>query len=291
MRLLRSPALARLAGSRSPGRLRSPALALLAGALAGPLLAHDFWIEPSSFRPEVKTTVSARLMVGQNFQGEGVGRNPALILKFFLASAAGEDPLAGRSGDDPAGTVTISSPGLQALAYRSGNSAVSLEARKFEDYLREEGLERIIAERARRGESQKASRELFSRCAKALLFAGPLGPKGEDRELGLTLELRAEKNPYGLRAGSELPVRLLYDGKPLVGALVTAMPHGRAQDKLSQRTDRNGRVHLHLPYGGVWLVKAVHMIPAPADSGADWQSLWASLPFEIPTALTIGNAP
>ncbi|HEY4229371.1 MAG TPA: DUF4198 domain-containing protein [Thermoanaerobaculia bacterium] len=272
-------------------RLRFLALALLALAGSSPLLAHDFWIEPSSFRPEVKSTVSARLMVGQNFQGEPLPRNPALILKFFLASAAGEDPLAGRSGDEPAGTVTISSPGLQALAYRSGNSAVSLEPQKFEDYLREEGLERIVAERARRGDSQKPSRELFSRCAKALLFAGPLGPTGEDRELGLTLELRAEKNPYGLRAGSELPVRLLYEGKPLVGALVTAVPYGRAQDKLSQRTDRNGRVRLHLPYGGVWLVKAVHMVAAPADSGADWQSLWASLTFEIPTALTIGNTP
>ena len=271
--------------------LRSTALAMLVGASTCPLLAHDFWIEPSSFRPEVKSTVSARLMVGQNFKGEPLPRNPALILKFFLASAAGEDPLAGRSGDDPAGTVTISWPGLQTLAYRSGNSAVSLEAQKFEDYLREEGLERIVAERARRGDSQKPSRELFSRCAKALLFAGPLGPSGEDRELGLTLELRAEKNPYGLRAGSELPVRLLYEGKPLVGALVTAMPHARAQDKLSQRTDRNGRVHLHLPYGGVWLVKAVHMVAAPADSGADWQSLWASLTFASRGATPVGNTP
>jgi uncharacterized GH25 family protein len=271
--------------------VRSAALVLVAGALAVPLRAHDFWIEPSTFRPELQSAVSARLMVGQNFRGEPVPRNPALILKFFLASAAGEVPLAGRSGDDPAGTVVISAPGLQALAYRSSNSAVSLEPQKFEDYLREEGLERIVAERARRGDSQKPSRELFSRCAKALLYAGPLGPAGEDRELGLTLELRAEKNPYGLRAGSELPVRLLYEGKPLAGALVTAVPYGRAQDKLSQRTDRKGRVHLHLPYGGVWLVKSVHMVPAPPDAGADWESLWASLTFEIPTALTIGNAP
>ena len=33
---------------------------------------------------------------------------------------------------------------------------------------------------------------------------------------------------------------------------------------------------------GVWLVKAVHMVPAPAASGADWESLWASLTFEVP---------
>ena len=32
---------------------------------------------------------------------------------------------------------------------------------------------------------------------------------------------------------------------------------------------------------GVWLVKAVHMVPAPSRRDADWQSLWASLTFEI----------
>jgi uncharacterized GH25 family protein len=272
-------------------RTISTALALALALAAGPLSAHDFWIEPSSFRPEVHSTVTARLMVGQNFQGEAVARNPALILKFLLSFPGGEVPLDGRSGDDPAGSAEIAVPGLQALQYRSGNSLVSLEAQKFEDYLREEGLERIIAVRAGRDESQKPSRELFSRCAKALLFAGPLGTAGDDRELGLTLELVAEKNPYGLRAGSALPVRLLYEGKPLEGALVTALPHGPAKEKLSARTDRHGRVQLHLPYGGVWLLKAVHMIPAPPGSGADWQSLWASLTFEIPTAVTVGNAP
>jgi len=39
---------------------------------------------------------------------------------------------------------------------------------------------------------------------------------------------------------------------------------------------------LGLPRPGVWLVKVVHMVPAPKDTGADWESLWASLTFEIP---------
>ena len=31
----------------------------------------------------------------------------------------------------------------------------------------------------------------------------------------------------------------------------------------------------------MWLIKAVHMVPAPADSNADWASYWASLTFEL----------
>jgi len=40
-------------------------------------------------------------------------------------------------------------------------------------------------------------------------------------------------------------------------------------------------VRFKLRPGGMWLIKAVHMVPAPADSHADWASYWASLTFEM----------
>ena len=92
----------------------------------------------------------------------------------------------------------------------------------------------------------------------------------------------AEKNPYTLAGGGELPVRLLYQGKPLAGALVMALQRGRP-DKVTARSDSRGRALLKLDRPGFWLVKAVHMIPAPADAGADWESLWASLTFALPS--------
>ena len=57
-----------------------------AALLAAPLAAHDFWIEPSSFRPEVGSVVGIQLVVGQKFRGEPLPRNPALIAKFVLIS-------------------------------------------------------------------------------------------------------------------------------------------------------------------------------------------------------------
>lgn len=272
---------------------RTLSLALAASVACARLRAHDFWIEPSTFHPAVGSTVAARLMVGQGFRGEPLPRNPALILKFVLASEAGETPVGGRAADDPAGTVTIASAGLQLLGYRSANSFVSLEGKKFEDYLRDEGLEKIVAERARRGESQKPSRELFSRCAKALLQTPESGPSGFDRALNFTLELIPEKSPYAVHPGDELPIRLLFEGKPLEGALVAALPYEHPEQRLSERTDSKGRVRLRLPQGGVWLVKAVHMVAAPAaeESRADWQSLWASLTFELPALSPVGRVP
>lgn len=261
-------------------------LALFAATamLAAPLCAHDFWIEPSTFQPAVGSTVVVRLAVGQRFRGDALPRNPALIARFVLVSDAGETLVGGRAADEPAGTVRVEQPGLQLIAYRSLNSQVSLEAAKFEDYLKEEGLEAVIEARAKRGESQKPSREVFSRAAKSLLAAGGSGTTGYDRVLGLTLELVPERNPYAMKEGEDLPVRILYEGKPLAGALVVAIAHDDREKKIAQRSDRNGRVTLRLPKRGAWLVKAVHMVPAAGDPSTDWQSIWASLTFEIPAA-------
>ena len=38
-------------------------------ALAAPAAAHDFWIEPSNFRPAVGAKVPLRLLIGQDFAG------------------------------------------------------------------------------------------------------------------------------------------------------------------------------------------------------------------------------
>ena len=262
--------------------------AALAGALAvfpaSFASAHDFWIEPSAFRPAVGSTLGVRLVVGQRFRGDVLPRNPAMIARFVFVTDQGEVPVTGRAADDPAGSVRIEQPGLGLIVYRSLESSLSLEPDKFEEYLKEEGLESVIAARAKRGESQKPSKELFSRAAKCLVQAGGSGDSGFDRVVGLTLELVPEKDPYAMAGGGDLPMRLLFEGKPLGGALVAAMPYDAPEKKLSARSDRDGRVTLKLPASGVWLVKAVQMTPVAGDPNADWRSVWASLTFEVPAA-------
>jgi hypothetical protein len=134
--------------------------------------AHDFWIEPSTFRPSVAESVTASLRVGQEFVGDPVGRDSALIEKFIVRDNAGERPIAGLERQDPAGFFRVEKAGGAIVGYRSRPKYLELAPDKFEQYLRDEGLEGIIALRAQRGESQKPSREIYSRCAKSLLIAG-----------------------------------------------------------------------------------------------------------------------
>jgi uncharacterized GH25 family protein len=249
------------------------ALTLLGLLLAGPAMAHDFWIEPSSFRPAPGERVAVRLRVGENLHGDPVPRNPGRIERFAAVGPAGEAEVMGVEGVDPAGWVSPSS-GLHWIVFDSNHASVEQAGPKFDSYLGEEGLERI---RKLRKAGEGPVKEIYSRCAKSLLQVGE-GSSGYDRALGLELELIPERDPYSLRPGEALPVRLLYRGEPLDGALVIALA---PDSKVSART-AGGRASLVLDHPGLWLVKAVHMVPAPEGSGAEWESLWASLTFELP---------
>lgn len=265
-------------------------LAVAAIALScAPLLAHDMWIEPTTFSPEPGQIVGVRLRVGQDLLGDPLPLDPALVNQFVVEDAAGRRPVVRRDGADPAGLLRVAMPGVLVIGYRSNPSAIELAAEKFNQYVKEEGLDAVAALRARRNDTGARARELFSRCAKSLVFSGSPSDAQGDRRLGFTLELVAERNPYAIRAGEDLPVRLTYENRPLAGALVVAMNRLNPSEKLSARTDNDGRVRFRLRPGGMWLVKAVHMVPAPAGSNADWASFWASLTFERRTTNADGD--
>ena len=257
---------------------------VLLAAAGARLLAHDMWIEPTSYRPEVGRIMGLRLRVGQEFLGDPLPRSSALIERFVVASGDGEKAVVGREGADPAGLVFPSKSGLVLVGYHSKPSPVVLTAQKFNQYLSEEGLEAIAALRAKKGQTDAEAREQFVRCAKTLVLAGPALESQSDKVLGFPLELIAERNPYLLKNGESLPVRLIYRGQPIAGALVIAINQRDPATKLSARSDTTGRVRLRLPQSGAWLIKAVHMIPAAGATDHEWDSFWASLTFELPDA-------
>jgi uncharacterized GH25 family protein len=247
-------------------------------------LAHDFWIEPSSFRPATGELLNIGLRVGEHFVGEAVVRDPKRMERLVILSDGDPKPVPGVDGEDPAGIVRPDEPGVHIIGYRSKHSSIELEADKFEAYLREEGIESIIEERAKRGESSKPGREIYSRCAKSLIAVGGDSKGDHKRSLDFRLELFIEQNPYATRTADAFDVKLIFEGKPLSGTRVAAIHRDDGKRMISGRTDRDGLVRLTLERPGVWLIKSVHMFPAAEGKDADWQSLWASLTFELPEA-------
>ena len=256
-------------------------IALLIGLAAAPAArAHDFWIEPSAYTPAPGQRVTVRLRVADHFPGDPFPRNKARIERFAVLGGGSETDIPGVEGSDPAGYLVAGKPGIYQIVYDSNHASIELAGEKFEQHLAEQGLERISEARRRAGRSAAPAKEIYSRSVKALVAVGGGGGDGYARPAGLPLELIPEKDPFLLAPGSELPVRLLFQGKPLAGVRVEARNPRKAGETVAGRTDREGRIRLRLASGGPWLVKAVYMIPATKESGADWESFWASLTFE-----------
>jgi hypothetical protein len=246
-------------------------LFLTAVLVSSPVLAHDFWIEPSAYTPGAGELVSLKLWVGEHLGGETLPRNEELIDWFSAVRGGVQSPILGMDGSETAGWLRPQAPGGLVIAYRSQRSAVELPPEKFQAYLALEGLPPV-----------PPGREVFSRCAKSLLAVGGRSDPTVTKPVGLTLELVPEADPYSLAPGGTLTVSLLYQGKPLAGATVMALDATDAQTPQRVRSDANGRASFTLPRAGAWLIKAVHMIRAPRDAGADWESFWASLTFALP---------
>ena len=196
----------------------SLAVLLVAGGVR--LLAHDMWIEPTSYRPDPGRIMGLRLRVGQDFLGDPLPRVSSLIEKFVITDGDGEKTVVGRDGADPAGLLFPSKPGLVLVGYHSKPSPVVLTPQKFNQYLSEEGLDSIAALRAKRGQSNDEAREQFVRCAKTLVLAGPALESQGERLLGFPLELVAERNPYVVTSGESLPLRVISRGQPIADVLV-----------------------------------------------------------------------
>ena len=286
-----APGLAELSGAGALLGAAALAFALLGGA-APAARAHDFWIEPDTFRPASGALIRARLFVGHPSDFEELPHRSARSVHWVLDDGAARTDLIGRDGALPAGYARPARRGVALVGYQSTPAFLELEPAKFASYLREEGLERALAEREALGESAKPGRELYARCAKALLCVDG-GSEGWQRALGFDLELLPCADPFALagpRAGEAgrlepWTLALVFRGEPLADAQVRLTSLERPELALTGRTDARGRLTVELPARGRWLATSVYMLRIDGESrAADWQSFWASLTWEIPAA-------
>lgn len=276
------------------------AAALLLAATA--TLAHEFWLElPGSFRVPAGGTRSLHLFSGESFRGAkwpGKAGRVRRLVRYGPTPSDSADltPRAPGPTDSLATAIHFARPGTHLVALATTAAFLRLPAAKFTAYLKEEGLDDALNLRRVRRQDTAAGREAYRRCAKTLVQVGPAPtvPTPADttyrRVLGWPLELVPEQNPYRLRPGAALTVRVLRAGQPVAGAQVQVwerQPAGLPAHHLTLHANQNGRLLLRLSGPGPYLLAAVEMtpMPRPAPAGmplADWLSNWASLTFAGP---------
>jgi len=253
-------------------------------SLTADAVAHEYWLEPETFFPARGEKTVVRLFVGDGLTKDREER-PFQLAKterfeiFSLNQSLNLKPLIADEAL-PIYNFSANRAGNYLLSMERNWSYIKLEPQKFEDYLREDGMEYISAERAKLGETAKEARERYSRFIKSLLQVGDKRDETYKKPIGLKLEITPLENPYSKRVGDKLKFQVTFDGKPLANRTIFA--ENRNSEKQRMKTDRNGKITVKLDQNGLWLVRMVTMRRCAADCGeADWESFWSAFSFGV----------
>lgn len=254
-------------------------------ATAAPALAHDMWIATPTYRIADGAPADVLLRVGHADE-EDAWNAPWERIHSFRSygpqgvvdqqAALAVPPAAGK----PNAVVALKGAGTHIVALESYHSTSTLAADKFNAYLDTEGLDTAKAERARTGKSNTPGIELYSRRTKMLVQVGPVPSDTVLKPIGQTLEIVPLVNPYSRGNETALPVRVLFQGRPLSGAQVRLLPLGIKDGPVQKvRSDGDGRATFAVPDRGKWLIMVVHARPMRGNPTAAFDTIFASLTF------------
>lgn len=250
--------------------------------VAGAAAAHECWLQPATFAPVAGPAIGLTIQVGEKFVGEPRPFNPERIAALKHFSAAGTEDWTAKANHKLQLPVKFEDAGTHVIIYDSKPSLISLAPAEFEAYLREEGLEFVIAEREKAGEAAKPGRERYQRCNKTIVRADGKADETFAVVTGQRLEIVPIDDPAAWRAGGTLRFKLLFAGRPLAAAKVRAWHRaGENLTTLDATSSEAGEVAFALPAGGQWMLSTVHMARLSADKDADWESHWGNLTFAV----------
>ncbi|EAQ28239.1 hypothetical protein NAP1_11608 [Erythrobacter sp. NAP1] len=244
--------------------------------------AHSFWLQPEDHTPEAGEEVLIEFKVGDagDVNDWGLYWERIASLRLFSPDGVVDQQRGVRTtgGDEPgSAVVSIRSEGTHILAFESNPSFSDLEAERFNNYVKHEGLTGIAADRTLRGTTGENGTELYSRRAKTLLQVGEQRTRNVTRPIGQVLEIVPLQNPFTLEPSDALDLQVLFRGQPLEGAMVSVAPLNVTASYQTFLTSADGVVRVGAPSTGAMLYSVVWGVPAPNDARADYFTIFASL--------------
>lgn len=187
--------------------------------------------------------------------------------------------------------------GVSTKARDFGQSAES-----FNGYLEHDGVLDMLELRKQNGTLGDSAVERYSKHVKTIFQVGDQLTDDYKTELGYPIEFILLENPYDLHSGHDLPVKLLFNQKPLpnqlvyVGTETSSHSHshegethshshddenGHTHDDLLQlRTDEQGMLKVPISGEGTWYLKTIHLVEKE-EEGLTHESNWATVTFGV----------
>jgi uncharacterized GH25 family protein len=265
--------------------MKTTIVAALSALLASGAMAHDMFLKPVAHRTVAGQPIVIDLFTGTFEKSE----NPVIRARMAatLASVSGRTAALDQAqwSDDAVAShlrFTPSMPGTHAFGLSTRPSSIALSATQFDDYLRHDGIEDVLAAR-QRAPNTKPVVERYAKHVRTIVQVGDVLTDDASRPLGFPTELLLLENPAAIKVGGALRFRALLRGQPLPGQLVYARPAGSKgapppQTKI--RTGSDGTGSLQIDRHGAWYLTFIHMEKSE-ETGIDYVSNWSTLTFEI----------
>lgn len=267
-------------------RSRLVAFTALVVAAAATVGAHDLFMRPDMFFVKPGANIAVTVFSGTFSQSENAIARDRLA-DLSLVTPSGREPIARSrwTEKEPRSTLAVATgdAGTYLLGAALHPKLLALDGQAFNAYLKDEGLDHMLAARRAQGRLQEGSRERYSKFVKALVQVGDTPSGAADTSLGYGAELIPLSNPYLLKVGDTLSVRFLVDGTPVPGQVMFAGGRtvtGRRIAMTRLVADDTGTVVVKLSAAGAWYVKAVHMREVD-DAEANYESRWSTLTWGV----------
>lgn len=244
---------------------------LLLGVLSATAAAHYPWLTLDSHLPSDGQPLSFEVGSGHSFPVDGT-----------------------LSADRLESLVVVGVQGEHAIALVEKAERFTVEPALLEDAALLVGVQRSsyysrTPEGGRRGSKREfpdARSCSYSNNTVKAMVGSAMAAGAAGKPLGHAFEVLPEAGPGALSAGSVLPVRVLFHGKPWPGEVSAIYAgyekaEGEADYPVQVTTDVEGRVEIPLDRAGQWMLRVSTSEPYPQAEVCDQLNYNATLTFAV----------
>jgi uncharacterized GH25 family protein len=260
---------------------------ILSLLISVPAYAHEFWISPVNYEVAPDEPIEAHLRVGQGFEGGSHSFLSRYATRHGVLHLSQNIGITARNGDRPAFQHPGLPNGLAVLVHETSDSTLTYrEYQKFVAFVEHKDFAGQPEAHVARGLPEVGFVESYRRFAKSLISVGD--GAGQDRPVGLDIEIVALANPYTDDLSNGMRVHVLMAGQPRADVQLEVFQRATATKDTAQitlyRTDSDGIATFPVTAGQEYMVDNVALIPVEAEVEGNpvWHSLWANLTFSVP---------
>ncbi|MEW6457334.1 MAG: DUF4198 domain-containing protein [Acidobacteriota bacterium] len=247
------------------------------------IFSHDFWLVLKSYNLPAGKNITVYCNTGDKFPESEAPISPDRIERCSLINSGEKIEIKEfrKTEKSLLFDILTNQEGTYLIELILKPLFIKLSAKDFNYYLEHKGLTEIIKLRKLKGLDDKEGKEEYSKYAKAIIQIGDKKSEIFKEILGHEIEIIPELNPYNLKSGDILPIKIFYDGKPLPSASIS---YGNSEELgkiYKTQTDSEGNAKIDLTSSGIWYIHTIHMIPSLKTPEIEWESFWATLTFEI----------